>query len=272
MHNALGADVHPAAGRHLAVVGHADGGSTVEVLLIVEGADHESVGDDAPGRQLMRAEQAQGMAGHDHQRLLVGQNLQILFDEPVLHPVLADLARFPVGDQLIGVEGDVKIQIVVDHHLEGLGLHTVPLILVDGLAVNPSLGAEAIAIDPAMLFQLLCKFLRHPAVMLPGNVAQRVHDRQFLIRLRKVGFPAGRTAAARFKGRVLRQVIVQLQNLSVEICHCKRSSFRNIRSQSVHTELYHVSNDVLKPPGGILFGTSCAEPLPCRCSANGRGN
>ena len=74
-----GADVHPAAGGHLAVVGDAERGGAVEVLLIVEGADHQAVGDDDAGRHLVGVEQAQRMAGHDDQRLLVGQLLDKFF-------------------------------------------------------------------------------------------------------------------------------------------------------------------------------------------------
>ncbi len=45
----LGADVHPAAGRHLPIVGDAHGGGPVKVGQVVVLADHESVGQDDPG-------------------------------------------------------------------------------------------------------------------------------------------------------------------------------------------------------------------------------
>ena len=64
--DALGPDVHPAAGSHLAVVCHAQGRGPVEVLLVVKGAYHKSVGDDDPGSQLVGVEKAQGVTGHDH--------------------------------------------------------------------------------------------------------------------------------------------------------------------------------------------------------------
>ena len=120
---ALGPDVHPAPGGHLAVVGHPQSGGPVEVLLVVEGAHHQAVGDDAPGGQLVGVEQPQGVAGHDHQGLLVGHHLQYFLDEAILHPVLQTCPVSPVGHQLIGVEGHVEVQVVVDHHLEGPGLH-----------------------------------------------------------------------------------------------------------------------------------------------------
>ena len=59
---------------------------------------------------------------------------EVFLDQAVLHPVLAHLAGLAVGDQLIGIEGDVEVQVVVYHHLEGLALDAGALVLVDGLA------------------------------------------------------------------------------------------------------------------------------------------
>ena len=189
--DALGADVHPAACRHLAVVGHAQGGGAVEVLLVVKGAHHQAVGDDAPGRQLVAVEQAQRVAGHNHQRLLIGHDLQILLDEPVLHPVLAHLPRLAVGHQLIGVQGHVEVQVVVHHHLECLGLYAVAPILVDGLAVQLPLRPEAISVDPAMLLQLPGKLPCHLQMMVRVDVPQGVADGQRLVCLGQTGLPPG---------------------------------------------------------------------------------
>ena len=210
MDDALGPDVHPAAGGHLAVVGNAEGSGAVEVLLIIKGTDHQAVGDDDPGRQLVGMEQAQGMAGHDHQGLLIGQLLQILLDEPVLHPVLADLAGLAVGHQLIGIEGHIKVQVVVDHDLDGLAFHALALVLVDGLAGKLALRTEAVAVNSALLLQLLGKFLCHLRMVIGVNVAQRVFDRQSLIRFAELGFPAGSPAVAGIHLGILRQLIVQL--------------------------------------------------------------
>ena len=43
MDDALRADIHPAARGHLAVIRHAQRGGAVEILLIVECADHQAV-------------------------------------------------------------------------------------------------------------------------------------------------------------------------------------------------------------------------------------
>ena len=209
VHDALGTDVHPAAGGHLAVVGNAQSGGAVEVLLVVVHTDHQT------GRQLMRVEQAQGVAGHDHQSLLIGHDLQILLDQAVLHPVLANLTGLTVGHQLIGVQSHIKVQVVVDHDLEGLGLGAVALVLLDGLAVQLAGGAETVAVNPAMLLQLLGKLLSHLLVVIRMDVTQSVLDGQSLVGLGQVGFPAGCAADSRFKSRVLRQLIVQLDGHSV---------------------------------------------------------
>ena len=169
----------------------------------------------AAGRQLMRVEQAQRVTRHDHQGLLVGHDLQILLDQAVLHPVLANLAGLTVGHQLVGVQSHIKVQGVVDHDLEGLGLGAVALVLLDGLAVQLAGGAETVAVNPAMLLQLLGKLLGHLLVVIRMDVTQGILDGQSLVSFRQMGFPAGCAADSRFKSWVLRQLIVQLDGHSV---------------------------------------------------------
>ena len=217
--DALGPDVHPAAGGHLAVVGNAQSGSAVEVLLIVEGADHQAIGDDAAGGHLVAVEQAQGVTGHHDQSLLVGHDLQILLDQAILHPVLADLTGLAVGDQLIGIQSDVEVQVVVDHDLDGAALDADALVLVDGLAVQLALGTEAVAIDTAVLLQLLSKLLGHLLVMVGVDVTQSVLNGQSLVRLGQVGLTAGSTTVLRVHLRILRQVVVQLNGHGIIGCH-----------------------------------------------------
>ena len=210
MDDALGSDIHPAAGGHLTVVGNAQGGCPVEVLLIVKGAHHEAVGEDDPGGQLVRVEKAQGMAGHDHQGLLIGHLFQVFLDEPVLHPVLADLPGLAIGDQLVGIEGHVKVQVVVDHDLNGSAFHALALVLVDGLAGELALRAEAVSVDSSLLLQLLRKFLCHLRVMVRVDVAQGVFDGQSLVRLGELGFSSGGTAVAGIHFGVFREFIIKL--------------------------------------------------------------
>ncbi len=75
--DALRADVHPAAGGHLAVVGDAQSGGAVEGFLIVEHADHQAVGDDDARRGLVGFEQAQRVAGFNDEGLVVGEHLEV---------------------------------------------------------------------------------------------------------------------------------------------------------------------------------------------------
>ena len=150
------------------------------------------------------------MTGHDDEGLLVGQLLEVLLDQAVLHPVLADLTGLTVGDELIGIQSDVEVKVVVDHDLNGLALDALALVFVDGLAVELALGTEAVAIDTAVLFELLRKLLGHLLMMVGVNVTQSVLDGERLIGLGQVGFAAGCAAIAGFHLRVLGKIVVQL--------------------------------------------------------------
>ena len=158
----------------------------------------------------MGVEETEGVTGHDDEGLLVGQLLEVLLDEAVLHPVLADLTGLTVGDQLIGIESDVEVEVVVDHDLNGLALDALALVLVDGLAVELALGTEAVTVDTAVLFELLRKLLGHLLVMVGVNVTQSVLDGERLIGLGQVGFAAGCAAIAVFELRILGKLVVQL--------------------------------------------------------------
>ena len=145
-----------------------------------------------------------------HQGLLVGEGLQIFLDEAILHPVLADLAGLAVGGELVGVQSHVEVQVVVDHDLDGPALDAVALVFVDGLSVELAGGAEAVAVDAAVLLQLLGELLGHLGVMVGMDVPKGVLDGQGLVGLGHMGFPAGRPAIARLQGGILRKLIVQM--------------------------------------------------------------
>ena len=224
MDDALGADVHPAAGGHLAVVGNAERGSAVEVLLVIEGTDHQAVGDDDARSHLVGVEEAQRMTGHDDEGLLIGQLLEVLLDQAVLHPVLADLTGLTVGDELIGIQSDIEVEVVVDHDLNGLALDALALVLVDGLAIELALGTEAVAIDTAVLFELLRKLLGHLLMMVGVDVTQSILDGERLIGLGQVGFAAGCATVALFELRILRKLVVQLDRHRI-VCKIDHGGF-----------------------------------------------
>ena len=70
--DALGADVHPAAGGHLAVVDAAQGGEALEVLGGVEHPHHQAVGDDGARRFGSRRKEPHRVARAHHQGLIRG--------------------------------------------------------------------------------------------------------------------------------------------------------------------------------------------------------
>ena len=98
VHDTLRTDVHPAAGSHLPVVGNAHLHSGVPVLLIIIEPHHQRIGNDDTGRLGLGLEKPQRMSAFDDQCLFARQHFEVLLDEPVLHPVLADLSRLTIGN------------------------------------------------------------------------------------------------------------------------------------------------------------------------------
>ncbi len=169
MHYALGAYVHPTACGHLSVVGHAQLHAAVPFILVVENSDQEPVGDYYSRGFRTGLEESQRMSAFDDERRILCQFLQVLFDQSVLQPVLANLARLSIGHELIGIKGNLEVKVIVDHYLEGLARQALALVLVYGFAVNPPFGPVSVGIDPARGLQLfhelggkfLVEFLRH---------------------------------------------------------------------------------------------------------------
>ena len=212
MCDALWTDVHPAAGGHLTVVGNTQSSSAVEGFLVIEHTNHQTVGDDNTRGGLVGFKQTQRVTGFNDQRLVIGEHLEIFFDQTVLHPVLADLTGFTVGGQLVRIQGNVKVQVVVDHDLESLAFDAVAFVLVDWFAVQLSCRAEAVAIDSAVLLQLLCKFLCHLLMMVRMDVAQCVFDCQRFVGFAQMGFSSGSAADAFFKGRIFWKLIIKFDH------------------------------------------------------------
>ena len=177
MDDALRADVHPAAGSHLAVVGDSHLLADLPVPLVVEVSDHEGIGDDDAGGLRAGGKQPQRVAAHDDQGGVLGELGEVFLDESVLQPVLADAAGFAIGDELVGVEGDVEVEVVVDLHLEGLALGAAALILVDRTALEMTSRTPAVGVDAAegakFLEELWCGLL----VQFRGKVTQGIAQR-----------------------------------------------------------------------------------------------
>ena len=121
LNDALGADVDPGAGGHLAVHGQA---LLIELVEMVPGRPvrHEvRVGDEDAGRVLVGAEDADRLAGLDEQRLVGLEPLQAVDDEVEVLPGARRAADAAVDDELVRVLGDVGVQVVHQHAHRRLG-------------------------------------------------------------------------------------------------------------------------------------------------------
>ena len=222
VYDTLRSDVHPAACGHLAVAGASHCSESCPVLQVVSLADKKAVGDDDTRSLLVGVEKAQRMAGHDNQCLLVGQNLKVLLDQLVLHPVLAYLTGLAVGYQLVGIEGDLRAQVVINHYLESLTLNAVALVFVNGLAVDFLLRHEAVSVDTASGEELFHELRSQLLMKLFGNIAKGVLQGQLLLMVGKFKISHGCTAKVRIKLRILWKYRVQFNGHAIadfSVCH-----------------------------------------------------
>ena len=147
VHNALRTDVHPPAGGHLPVVGHAHLHGGVPVFLIVVKPHHQSIGDDNTRCVGFRLEQAQRVSALNNQRLVARQQLQVLLDKTVLHPVLAHLPGLAIRHQFVRIKGDVETQVVVYHHLKSLPFYASALVFVYRTSLEVALWTVTVAVN-----------------------------------------------------------------------------------------------------------------------------
>ena len=115
LQDALGADVDPRARGHLAVHRQPERLEAPELVPVRPVADQVGVRDQHARRPLVRLHDADGLAGLHQQRLVVRQRLQRPRDRVERVPVARGLARAAVDDELVGVLGDVGVQVVVEH-------------------------------------------------------------------------------------------------------------------------------------------------------------
>ena len=151
----------------------------------------------------MRSEQAQGMSAHHHKRLFPRQLFQIMLDQPVLHPILTDLPGFPISNQLIGVQGDFKIEVIIDHHLKCLALKAFSHIAFNRKASDAARGPEAVAVNASMLRKFPREFCRHHFMMLGGDIAQRVSNGQLFFGLPQCGLAPWSAPDTLLKSRMI---------------------------------------------------------------------
>ena len=103
LHHALRADILPVAGGQAAPADQVAVGELVEILCRRPLADHVAVGHDHDRRPGMGAQQADGFAGLDDQRLVLVHGGERLDDLGVRGPVARGLAEGCVDDELVGV-------------------------------------------------------------------------------------------------------------------------------------------------------------------------
>ena len=155
MDDALRANIHPAAGGHLSIVRHPHLLTDLPVLLVVEMADHEGVGDDDTRGFWARREKPQRVTAHDDQGGVLGELGEVFLDEPVLQPIVADATGLTVGDEFVGIKGDVEVEVIVNLHLEGLALGTTTLVIVDGASLDMPGWTPPVSVDAAIRTQFL---------------------------------------------------------------------------------------------------------------------
>ena len=153
MDDTLRADVHPAAGCHLTIVGHAHFFCNFPVLHVVVLTDQEAIGDDNARCFWFGFEESERVARFHDQGLMVGHDFQVFLDEVVLHPVGADRSSFTISNQFIRIECDFKAQVVVNHNLHSLSCSTVPFIFINWFTVDAFFWTPAVAINPSASLQ-----------------------------------------------------------------------------------------------------------------------
>ena len=120
LEDALGADVDPGAGGHLAVHDQALLLPAVEVLLGGPVGHDVAVGDQHARRVLVGAEDGDRLAALHQQRLVGFQVFEGAQDGVEALPVAGRLAAAAVDDQVVGVEGHLRVQVVLQHAVGGL--------------------------------------------------------------------------------------------------------------------------------------------------------
>ena len=119
LQDALGADVDPRPGGHLAVHGQAELLQAAELLPGRPLRDQVGVGDEDPGRPLVRSQDADWLAGLDEQGLVVFEALERADDRRVGVPAAGGAAGAAVDDELVGMFGHLGVEVVHQHAHRG---------------------------------------------------------------------------------------------------------------------------------------------------------
>ena len=156
------------------------------------------------------------MTGFHDKGLILCHFFQVAFDQKVLHPVMADGSCFTIGDQFIRIEGNFKVQVVVNHDLESFAFRAFSFIFINWFAIDAAFRAETIAIDTAASRQFFEELWDKFIMIFFRNVAQGIFQCQFSLG-RAEAEAAVRGSADAFLERFLRRKSIGEFQFD---CHC----------------------------------------------------
>ena len=190
--DALRPDIHVRPGGHLPVLRHPEGVEPLPVVGLRVVGNHHAVRNHHARGVGMRREQPQRMPGIHDQGLIFSHFRKILHRKAVLRPVLEHGAVAAVGDQLVGMLGDPRVEVVLNHQHDGRRLPAAGGIFADRTRMHLVVGTQAVHIDTAVAAQLLGELLRQHGVVPDRKIAQGVFQGQRLLLVRKDVLAFGR--------------------------------------------------------------------------------
>ncbi len=122
LQDALGPDVDPRPGCHLAVHGEAEGLEAAELGPGGPVPDEVGVGDDDSGCPLMGPHDADRLAGLHQHRLVVAERGQRAHHGVERSPAARRPSGAAVDDEVVGPLGHLGVEVVHQHPQRGLGL------------------------------------------------------------------------------------------------------------------------------------------------------
>lgn len=115
LEDALGADVDPGPGGHLAVHGESERFQAAELLPVGPVADQVGVGDEHARRPLVGLHDTDRPPGLDEHRLVLLERLKGADHRVERAPVAGGLPGAAVDDELVGMLGDLGVEVVLQH-------------------------------------------------------------------------------------------------------------------------------------------------------------
>ena len=175
----LGADVDPAAGRHLAEHRQPERLEAAELVPRRPARHEHRVRDQHARRARVRPEDADGLAALDEQRLVVAEVEQRADERAQALVVPRRLARAAVDDELLRPLGHLAVEVVEQHAERRLGLPGARVQLRAARRADRATGRRRAtrrarrATPPPSLRLLLLAALAQPVAPVPAAVDRR---------------------------------------------------------------------------------------------------